>query len=207
MSYSRFAAPALSAKTPVPVVPLPVVSPLPASSNPMKNNHAPVTGISYSGLPITVDKNFRVTGLIRIGLKRVYTLSDLSERPENSIGKNFRMVRYDDSWQVGDLVQVGDNAPHWSAPSNPLPIPERAREVSRSTPAHSVPFEPPLLSSFDPVPGEPLPASVAVQPFSDAVPSPAIVPFKTVQSPPLSTGFRNVYNPAYSPVFSNFPGN
>lgn len=152
-SYNHFSAvPVLPAKPSAPLTPEPLaaVAPPPVSNTP-KGEHLPVIALSYSGQSITIDKSFRVTGLIRLGLKRVYTLSDLSERLEDSLGKSFRVVRYDDAWQVGELVQVGKEVPRWS-PSPSAPVVEKNVDaykipVSRSPlPLASVPT-PEVLSS------------------------------------------------------------
>lgn len=164
--FARYESRATLAKQNASVSPssLPVASSLPTSIKPHKSDHPPVVGVSYSGQPLIVDKSFRVTSLIRIGIKRVYTLSDLSPVPEGTPGRNFRMVRYDDSWNVGDLVQVGDVVPAYN-PSPAFPV---DKEPVKENPKTSVPVsvQKNYASSVasapyyeEPVPAEPSPAS------------------------------------------------
>lgn len=211
-AYKRFSTvPVPPAKPSAPLTPEPLAAVVPSpASNAPKGEHLPVIALSYSGQPITIDKSFRVTSLIRLGLKRVYTLSDLSERLEDSLGKSFRVVRYDDSWQVGELVQVGNEVPHWS-PSPSAPVAEKNLDVYKipvsrvQVPVSSAPVSVPEIveaSSYSPPAdysyGEPLsvPGDISSLASNPGLGKTLRFGMNSVpaQNPVTIPGFRNLQN-------------
>lgn len=73
-----------------------------------KADHPEIRALTYNGEMVTLSKSFRVSGLTRIGIKRIYTLSEISDHMEGIDGKSYRVVKFEDAWQVGELVQIGN---------------------------------------------------------------------------------------------------